>query len=148
MGGRSSNRSQSIPCIRKERRPGCSTLANQATVWWAPFISASTHRRAVNILIRPGLPSQPPYLPVNRATASPDVDKDIPPHQNMKEPWGMSNTGCSLVHPVQCRSTKTCSVCVSLAMGTKWRFVSTCVWQKHSPLSRWCFSEDMNRMSK
>lgn len=85
MGGRLSNISQSIPCIRKERKPGCSILANKATVWWAPFVSASTHRRAVNILIGPGLPSQPPYLPVNRATVPLDIDKDIPPHQNMKE---------------------------------------------------------------
>lgn len=85
MGGRLSNGSQSIPCIRKERKPGCSILPSKAAVWWAPFISASTHRRAVNILIGPGLPSQPPYLPVNRATASPDVDKDVPPHQNMKQ---------------------------------------------------------------
>lgn len=77
--------------------------------------------RTVNILIRPGLPSQPPYLPVNSATVSPDVDADTTPHQNMKEQCEMSNTGWLQSGPSGAEQIdqKPCGMCVSLAMGTK-----------------------------
>lgn len=44
-----------------------------------------TGEKAVNILIGPILPSQPPYLPVTKATVSPGVDADTAPRENTEE---------------------------------------------------------------
>lgn len=91
----------------KERKAWCSILTNKSHCLVGPIHLSHLQVKSCKYPGQPGLPSQLPYLPVNSTTESPHVDADTSPRQNIKEQWEMNDTGCSLVHQVQGRLTKT-----------------------------------------
>lgn len=91
----------------KKRRTCCSGLANKSHRLVGPI--SSCHPQVTELQTCPS--GQDCHLRHHIclliAQGTPDVDTDTSPHQDTREQWEMSDTGCRLVHWVHGRLTNT-----------------------------------------